>query len=391
MITLKHDPHNTNQKSGLGLFIKTHMPDIIAEWSAFAKTRTPASDNMSALGLRDHIEEILTFIVQDMDTPQTSREQEVKSQGNAPEGGQFQRSAAEVHAALRLSDGFDIDQMVSEYRALRASTIKLWLRTNNLPSPDDVIEITRFNEAVDQAMTESISYYTKSIEKSRSLFLGILGHDLRNPVGAASQLAELIVKKGSLDERQSMFATQIVNSTQRAMRIIENLLDLTRTSFGSELPITRTRFDIGALAEEIIQELDALHPGHEIVLKSSGDMQVALDEGRMGQIFSNLIGNAIQYGYHATPIHIGITRNLDNEIVITVLNLGDPIPGDKAEKIFDSLVRADETEHQSSANMGLGLYITKKIVMAHGGTIDVTSDMNGTEFVIRLPQSGLSS
>ena len=157
----------TNPKSALGVFIQGNIPDIVKEWSIFAKTRTPASNTMSELALKDHIVEILTFIVDDINSAQTDLEQKDKSQGNGPKEGGLQQSAAEIHAALRLSDGFDIDQMVSEYRALRASVIKLWLEKNKNVTYADFEDLTRFNEAVDQAMTESVSHYTKSIEQTR--------------------------------------------------------------------------------------------------------------------------------------------------------------------------------------------------------------------------------
>lgn len=124
------------------------MEPIVEEWVDFARTRTPASDGMTKLALRDHIEEILTFIADDLDTVQSMGEQVAKSKGLGPDG-EFTRSAAEVHAALRLSDGFDIDQIVSEYRALRASVVKQWTTENRQLASTDLDDLTRFNEAID--------------------------------------------------------------------------------------------------------------------------------------------------------------------------------------------------------------------------------------------------
>jgi hypothetical protein len=107
-------------------FIRNNQPAIIQEWIDFAQTRSPASEGMSELALKDHIVDILKFIAADLETPQTLAEQFDKSRGMDAEDGSFRKSAAEVHAALRLADGFDIDQMVSEYRALRASVVKQW-------------------------------------------------------------------------------------------------------------------------------------------------------------------------------------------------------------------------------------------------------------------------
>jgi signal transduction histidine kinase len=140
---------------------------------------------MSKLALEDHIVDILKFIADDLECAQT-KEQVDKSHGLGQGDGPFRQSTAEIHAPLRLADGFDIDQMVSEYRALRASVVKQWVAHQYSLASTDVEDLTRFNEAIDQAVTESVAHYTKTINNSRNLFLGILGHDLRNPIGAAS-------------------------------------------------------------------------------------------------------------------------------------------------------------------------------------------------------------
>ena len=126
----------------------------------------------------------------DLESAQTPRERFDKSRGYGPKDGAFSESAAEIHAALRLADGFDIDQMVSEYRALRASVVKLWVANHPTLARTDIEDLTRLNESIDQAVTESVAHYTKTINNSRNVFLGVLGHDLRNPLGAVSMGAE---------------------------------------------------------------------------------------------------------------------------------------------------------------------------------------------------------
>ena len=123
-------------------FIRNNHPAIIKEWTDFARTRSPASDGMSKLALEDHIADILKFIADDLESPQTPRERVEKSRGSAVENGPFDQSAAEIHSALRLADGFDIDQMVSEYRALRASVMKQWVaQQESLASTDIEVSI----------------------------------------------------------------------------------------------------------------------------------------------------------------------------------------------------------------------------------------------------------
>ena len=239
-------------------FIRLNVEPIVAEWISFARTRTPASDDMTRLALQDHIEEILQFLADDIEAPQTKNEQVDKSHGLGPPDGQVAQSAAELHAALRLTDGFDIDQMVSEYRALRASVVKQWTARNQALAATDVDDLTRFNEAIDQAVTESVAHYTKVINHSRNLFLGILGHDLRNPIGAASMVARAIVRMGVPDSKQTILASQIVDTTDRATEILNDLLDITRSAFGTEVPLVKAPMDMGELGVQLVDEMRAL-------------------------------------------------------------------------------------------------------------------------------------
>jgi RsbT co-antagonist protein rsbRD N-terminal domain len=134
-------------------FIRQNQAPIVEEWIEFARTISPASDKMSKLALQDHIVDILGFVADDLESAQTPRERFDKSRGDGPKDGPFSESAAEVHAALRLADGFDIDQMVSEYRALRASVVKLWVAHHPALASTDIEDLTRFNESIDQAVT----------------------------------------------------------------------------------------------------------------------------------------------------------------------------------------------------------------------------------------------
>lgn len=380
------------QAHGLRLaeFIRENTPQIVNEWESFAQTLIPAADGMSPLKLRDHIKPILAFIADDLESPQTNPEQVKKSHGGKSKNSGD--SVAEGHAALRLAGGFNMDQMVSEYRALRASVIKLWQTQLAEPTSTDLADLTRFNESIDQALTESISYYTRKLDLSRNLFLGILGHDLRSPLAAARMSAELALRIGApnLDERQTMLINQVIESADRATEIVVHLLDLTRARLGSGLPIIKEPMDIGFVARRLVEEMRAIHPDCKFNLAISGDTAGEWDKPRIGQVFSNLLGNAVQYGFKDLPIALTI-KGFATEVVLSVHNEGVPIPAYTIGRIFDSLTRGekDDTGTQpESINLGLGLYITKEIVTAHGGTIDVTSsETGGTTFTVRFPKT----
>jgi len=368
-------------------FIRKNTEEIVSEWETFARTLTPASNDMTPLALRNHIHEMLAFIVSDIESPQTDFEQTQKSRGIKEKNST--PSAAEQHASLRLAGGFDIDQMVSEYRALRASVIRLWGKENSELNSQDVIDLTRFNESIDQELAESVSNYTKKVNYSKDLVLGILSHELRTPLNVISMSAQLQSRIGSPNDRQTMLAYQIVESSTRITQIVDDLLDVTRARFGSGLPINRTSMDMGFVSQQLVDEMRAAFPTRTIKLEVSGDLRGEWDKARIGQGLSNLIGNAMQYSFTDSPISVTV-KGLSEEVLLSVHNKGVPIPSEKIGIIFDSLARAsiDAGEHPEEVNLGLGLYITKDIVISHGGTIDVTSsEENGTTFTAKFPRA----
>jgi signal transduction histidine kinase len=372
----------------LAAFIRANTTAIVEEWEGFAQKLVPAAEHMSPRTLRNHIAEILAFIVEDIESPQTDCEQIRKSHGEKPKDSR--ESAAETHASLRQAGGFDMDQMVSEFRALRASVTKLWRAQLTESTALDLSDVIRFNESVDQQLKESIEYYSRKLDHSRNLFLGILGHDLRNPIGAMRMSAQLTLNIGPLSERQTMLVSQIITSAGRATEILDHLLDLTRARLGSGLSVLRKPMDIAFVGRQLVDEMRAMHPGRAFTLEISGETEGEWDRPRMGQVFSNLLGNAVQYGFTDLPIGVTI-KGGSEEVMLSVHNHGVPIPPDAIGRVFHSLTRCegeDGEKHPGSTNLGLGLFITNEIISAHGGRIDVaSSEKDGTMFTARFPRS----
>ena len=374
-------------------FIDKNIKQIVSEWETFARTLKPASDDMTPLALRNHIHEMLTFIISDIKSPQTHLQQIQKSQGLKKKS--VKPSAAETHAALRLAGGFDIDQMVSEWRALRASVIKLWNKSNTQPDTVDIIDLTRFNESIDQELAESVSHYTQKVNQSKDMFLGILSHDLISPLNVISMSSQLILNIGmpserqTLNERQMMLAKQIFESTVRITEIVTNLLDMARARFGSGLPIIKAPMDMGFVSRQLVDEIRVAYPTRTIILEVTGDVKGEWDKARIGQVFSNLIGNALQYSFQDSSINVAV-KGTATEVVLSVHNEGVPVPPEKIVTLFDALTRgiANAEDRPEKVHLGLGLYITKDIVVSHGGTINVTSyEDGGTTFTARFPRS----
>lgn len=367
-------------------FIKTNTAAIVSEWEAFARTLIPWSEGMTPHALRDHIYQILAFIEADMASYQTPVEQTQKSHGQKKQTEPV--TAAQTHAAVRFAGGFDIGQMASEYRALRASVLKLWTKTGPAFDAEDIADMIRFNESIDQELAESVNFYTDTVANSRELVVAMLGHDLRSPLQAIALATELSLHMGQPDERQTMLSKKVLESTHRMNGLINDLLDVTRARFGAGLPVVRAMMNMGTVAEQIVDEVRAAHPRRTIDLSVSGFLVGEWDKARVGQVFSNLLNNAMQYGSHSAPVRVGL--NGDSEaVMVTVRNDGVPIPPDKIKTIFDPLKRVMVKNDvvPGSGNLGLGLYITKEVVVAHDGTIEVaSSEMEGTIFTARFPR-----
>ena len=367
-------------------FIKTNTAAIVSEWEAFARTLIPRAEGMTPHALRDHIHQILAFIEVDMASYQTPVEQTRKAHGEKKQTEPV--TAAQTHAAVRFAGGFDIGQMASEYRALRASVLKLWTKTAPALDAEDIADMIRFNESIDQELAESVNFYTDTVAHSRELVVAMLSHDLRSPLQGITLATELSLHMGQLDERQTMLSTKVLESTHRMGALINDLLDVTRARFGAGLPVVRAMMNMGTVAEQIVDETRVVHPRRTIELSVSGFLVGEWDKARIGQVFSNLLNNAMQYGSYSAPVRVGLNGD-SKAVTVTVGNDGVPIPPDKIKMIFDPLTRvvAEDDAAPTAGNLGLGLYITKEVMVAHGGTIEVTSsEAEGTIFTARFPR-----
>lgn len=370
----------------LGDFILTNMEVILKRWEEFASSINPPALIMNKASLRDHAESMLRTMVKDLTTNQTVKEQLDKSKDLAPSNPKI--TAAEAHAEERLASGFTIGQMFSEYRALRASVLHLWDKSAKDGLVTDAADITRFNEAIDQAVAESVAHYSTLLKTSHDMFLAILGHDLRNPLSTTIMSSMTLMRQVNASSKVKSVATRIYNSSQRMDRLITDLMDFTRSQLGRKLTVVTAPANLAKICADIVEELQIAHPERQIIMKMQGLFDGNWDQQRIAQVFSNLLGNAVQHGDSASPIEVKLSAS-KNQILIKVINQGKPIPESKIRYIFEPLMQHEQNEHVDylkKTSLGLGLYITREIVMAHNGTIKVTSNTSkGTIFEIKLP------
>ncbi|WP_248743047.1 MULTISPECIES: sensor histidine kinase [unclassified Pseudomonas] len=371
----------------LSEFIRQHADHIVEEWEQFARTITPAADTLDQAALRDHARAILLAAARDMDTAQTASEQIAKAKGEGPEKTPSLDEAGASHGELRHTVGFDLVQMTSEFRHLRACVIRLWVGTLQSPDMAYFQDMIRFNEAIDEALAESTAAYAEQVNRSRDIFLAILGHDLRAPLQAVSMSTELLMRKTTLEGDALTCALNIKHGARHMAAMVSDLLELVRSRLGKSLPIEPAPMDLADTVRAAIAEACAGNPECDPTLKIDGDTRGVWDAGRLDQLLQNLIGNALQHG--SNPREVIVTLRGENDAVhLSVHNYGEPIPDEAIGTIFDPLVRsADEELGQPSTSLGLGLFIVKEVVTAHGGTIEVSSsETEGTLFSVMLPR-----
>lgn len=370
-------------------FILANVEPILAEWEIFARS-IGAGEHLDRLALRDHAGAILQATVRDMRSPQSVAKRARKSKGlDHPGEHDAIDGAADAHAVGRLGLGFDLLEVMSEYRALRASVLQLWHDSAPAADDRDVEDLTRFNESIDQSLAISVASYTKRVDQARDMFLAILSHDLRNPLSSISMTAHLVPLVVN-EPTEVLECTQQISSSVSVMeRMISDLLDYTRTRLGAGMPVNPAPLDLALLARELIYEYRAARPDRAIDFRADGDLNGRWDSDRVRQAISNLMGNALQHGSPDFPVTLSLTGDATS-VVIEIRNGGEPIPPGELPKIFDPLIRgssAEHPKHNRPGSIGMGLYIAREVAKSHGGRIDVTSTVEeGTSFTIRLPR-----
>jgi signal transduction histidine kinase len=371
-------------------FILRNREPILAEWEAFARSCAPAGGTMDNPALRDHANAMLSVIAADLATPQTRLAQSEKSKGHAPTADRDASTAAGEHGAGRAESGFTVEQMVAEYRALRASVIRLWTKAEGALGSGDVDDLTRFNEAIDQSLAESVAQYDEGMERAKETFLAVLGHDLRTPLAAMYSSATFMLETGELDEPHRTLMARIAGSATRTLTMVGDLLDFTRSRLGGGIPVVRVDTNLAKVVHDVVDELSAAYPRCPIRVDTRGEQRGDWDAARLSQALGNVIGNAVQHGADGTTVAVDI-QGEPSHVTIAVHNRGAVIPPAQLDGLFNPMKmrRAPRAAVPGgpTGSLGLGLYIAERIVSAHDGRIVVESnEAAGTTFTVYLPR-----
>ncbi|RKH74407.1 ATP-binding response regulator [Corallococcus aberystwythensis] len=216
--------------------------------------------------------------------------------------------------------------------------------------------------------------------------IGIVSHDLRNPLNAILLSAHALLQRDDLGERATKNTGRIISSAERANRLIRDLLDVTQARLGGGLPVQRRRMDFHEATRQSVEEVQVAFPERQVVLEQHGDGLGTWDEERLGQVVQNLVTNALRYSEPGSTVRVS-TREDGNHLVLEVHNEGRPIPPEMLPTLFQAMRRGHHDEGRSSRSVGLGLYIVQQVARAHGGDVSATSSHEaGTTFTVRLPR-----
>ncbi len=233
--------------------------------------------------------------------------------------------------------------------------------------------------------TESALFDERQHTELREQFIGVLGHDLRNPLAAIQTGAKLLTTV-PIGEQATRVATVIQNSAARMAGLIDNVLDFARGRLGGGLPLTLVLEDhLETTLEQVVAELRTAWPDRVIQTDIALNRHVVCDRARVAQLFSNLLANALTHGDPSAPVGVR-ARSDDNGFELSVTNAGQPIPPETIDRLFQPFSRASDRPGQEG--LGLGLYIASEISRAHGGSLEVTSNPAETRFTFRIPEKG---
>jgi signal transduction histidine kinase len=349
-------------------YLRARKQEIADDWERAVVRDLKELVRLDRGALLDHLPEVLDGLA-------------AWIEGRAADAEAAFAALATGHALQRLGFGIELVAVNIEYAWLRQVIMRHLLA---LPrSSDDQEQLISVNEGLDRAIQLAIRRYTVQRDSVRDRFIGILGHDLRNPLGAASLAVHALLESPTLGEDDRKRARVIARATERMAGMIRDVLDFARGHLGDGIPATVAECDLGELCRAAVEEALSAYPSRRIELGMGGDLLGTFDRDRLLQVMGNLLSNAVQHG--EDPIRLEVWEADDHTALFTrVANAGKAIPSESIPKLFDPFVHAGD---ERKGNLGLGLYIVAQIALAHGATYDVTSSERETSFTIRWPRT----
>jgi signal transduction histidine kinase len=392
-------------------FIVANVEPILAEWELFARGIWPEAGAADPTEMRDEAEDILRATVVDMLSQQTAAQQAEKSKGASRQSNEDDdlTRASSSHGRRREVSGFELWAVIAEYRALRASVLRLWRASEPTPDLRDLDDMTRFNESMDQSLTHAVRSYAEQVEgqretlmaneqaarreaeaanRAKDLFLATLSHEMRTPLNAIVGWLS-ILRHDSAETRHFHEGLKVIErNTMAQVQLIDDLLDVSRIVSG-KLRVDIQPCDLADVINTGVNVTRTAAEARGITLNLRLDPSAndaSCDSVRIQQVVWNLVSNAIKFTPKGGQVHVTLSREASS-FQIQVRDTGQGISPDMLPHVFDRFRQADSSMRRKFAGLGLGLSIVKYIVEAHGGTVEAVSpgEGKGSTFTVRLP------
>ncbi len=372
-------PAAQTDKNRLAELIHANRDQLLKRWAERVQARL-APRKLSKPELMDRLPDFIDDLVHTL-----------RGEGSPPVA--LVTEAAKEHGKQRFRSGFDIEAVVLEYGVVRECVFELISKPDYTPT---VQEFRMLSKCLIDAIAAAISEYAGQREeevRNRSEFekqlLGIVSHDLRDPLNTIGLSAATLLRRSGIDELYVRGLTRILSSAKRATRLIADLLDFTQARVGGGIPIRTKEFNFHDLARQIVDEMSLSHPERQIVFTQAGNGEGIWDPDRITQVLVNLLTNALQHSPAGTIVRVA-TRAANGEVWLVINNQGRLLSDEEIPSLFEPFHRGNETPAEPGS-LGLGLFIAKQIVSAHRGKIEVTSSKEaGTTGTVHFPRGAQS-
>jgi signal transduction histidine kinase/CheY-like chemotaxis protein len=392
-------------------FILANVEPILVDWESFARSIWPKGVTANPAELRNEAGDILRLTAIDMRSHQTASQQAEKSKGKEIHDGDgnLLKKTSSSHGSGRVGSGFELWAVIAEYRALRASVLRLWRESVAAADLRDLDDVTRFNESMDQSLTHAVRSFSELVDRDRAklmanaqastleaeaanrakdLFLATLSHEMRTPLNAIVGWLNILRHQDATAKHLEEGLNVIERNTRAQVQLIDDLLDVSGIISGkmrikirpcelidvinAGLSATRAAADARGIALEVRLDPAASH--------------ASCDSVRIQQVVWNLVSNAIKFTPRGGQVQVTLNRE-GSDFRIQVSDTGQGISQDLIPHVFDRFRQADSSMRRRFTGLGLGLSIVKYIVEAHGGTVEAASagEGKGSTFVVCLP------
>ena len=358
-------------------FLHESLDDILSEWEK--EGGLPAAGQ---IGRRLHFGQVLRAVADEMNRMSASAATAAAA-----------AAAAIAEDAPRRGDGgggepshSHAGQLVDDYGSLRASVVRQWRQKHPSPSAADLDELVHFNEAMDRSLAELSATFSPSQSQPNALFLGVLNHELRTLVASILMSGQVLTHRSAPGSPEGKAAQRILRSCEQLRQTLDALSDFTKVRLGSQLEIDRVEGDMGVLCRQALDEYARTDRERRVRLSSDGDLHGDWDAARIREAVQGLIANAARFASRGSPVTIVADGHATDDVTVTVHGDGTPIDLDTLRTIFDPVARV-ESENATYAGLGLGLFIVRTVIDAHGGQVSIdASEAHGTTFTVVVPR-----